>query len=337
MPDEEKPYDPTPSRIRKAKREGNIARSQEISTVASFGGGTIAIFIVGGYIAEVAAAWFGRLATAPESTPDELVTRIAALTFVPILAALVLGVIANIVQAGGVQFIPLKVQVSRMNPKEGLKRMFTTEAVVTAVRALLVFVLAVAATIPTAQIVFTRAAGGGPPAALASLTTDGVARIFATVLALGIASAVIDYIIVRKRWLKKLKMSLYELKKDLQESEGDPRLRGRRRQRHRSMVSGKLGVVKNAAFVVANPTHIAVAMEYRPPEVSVPRVLLMAIDDDALAVREFAAENEIPVVVNVELARTLLETARIGRSIPRETFVAVAEIVAALVPKKVAS
>jgi flagellar biosynthesis protein FlhB len=150
--------------------------------------------------------------------------------------------------------------------------------------------------------------------------------------AIGVASffAVADFFLVRKRWMKKLRMSLYDLKKELAENEGNPQLRARRRARHRSLAAGALAQVRNAAFVVANPTHVAIALEYRPPEVPVPRVLVKAAEDVALRVREAAAELGIPIIEDVPLARTLFATSRIGSNIPHETFVAVAEIVMAL-------
>jgi flagellar biosynthetic protein FlhB len=81
---------------------------------------------------------------------------------------------------------------------------------------------------------------------------------------------------------------------------------------------------------VTNPTHIAVALEYRPPDVPVPRVLVRAADDAAARVRELAASYRVPLVEDVPLARLLYAHAGPGDFIPRETYIAVAEIVAAL-------
>ncbi len=125
-------------------------------------------------------------------------------------------------------------------------------------------------------------------------------------------------------------MSFEELRRDSKENDGDPLARSRRRALHRQIARGSLQRVKDAAFVVTNPTHIAIALEYRPPQVPVPRVLVRATDDAAARVRDLASAYGIPLVENVALARQLYASAKAGDFIPHETYVAVAEIVAAL-------
>jgi flagellar biosynthetic protein FlhB len=88
--------------------------------------------------------------------------------------------------------------------------------------------------------------------------------------------------------------------------------------------------IKDASFVVTNPEHVAVALEYRPPTVPVPRVLVRALDEAARRVREIASSYGIPIVENAALARALYRDGRSGRPIPHEHYVAVAEVVAAL-------
>jgi flagellar biosynthesis protein FlhB len=126
-------------------------------------------------------------------------------------------------------------------------------------------------------------------------------------------------------------MSFDELKRDHKQSEGDPLLRGKRRQRHRSLVRGPAAKLARAAFVVANPTHVAIALEYRPPVVAVPRVLVRAIDEGAREIKRRARELRIPIIENVTLARSLLASADVGEYIPPAAYVAVAAIVASLV------
>jgi flagellar biosynthetic protein FlhB len=249
---------------------------------------------------------------------------------VPIVATAVAGSLCGAIQAGGFQFHAPTVKLERMNPKENIKRMFAGEAAVAAARAVLAFAVAIAFFVPTTYLIFNRASGGGSLPALSALATLGAQRAVASAIGVALFFAVGDYLLVRKRWLKKLRMSLYDLKKELAENEGNPQFRGRRRARHRSLAAGALAQVRQAAFVVANPTHVAIALEYRPPEVPVPRVLVMAAEEVALRVRARAAELGIPIVEDVALARTLYATARLGANIPRDTFIAVAEIVMAL-------
>ena len=134
----------------------------------------------------------------------------------------------------------------------------------------------------------------------------------------------------RGAWLRKLRMSFEERKRESKEHDGDPFARGRRRALHRSLLRGAIAKVKDASFVVANPTHVAVALEYRPPDVPVPLVVVRAAGSAALRVRALAGVHRVPVIENVALARALYDDARVGQPIGRIHYVAVAEIVAAL-------
>jgi flagellar biosynthesis protein FlhB len=152
--------------------------------------------------------------------------------------------------------------------------------------------------------------------------------------AVGFGFAIAEYAAARNAWLRKLRMSFDERKREAKEEEGDAAARGRRRALHRSLVRSGVRRLKEAAFVVANPQHVAVALEYRPPAVPVPRVLVRAADAAAARVRELATGYRIPIVENVWLARALFRDGRIGEPIPQAHYVAVAEVVAALLRTK---
>jgi flagellar biosynthetic protein FlhB len=141
---------------------------------------------------------------------------------------------------------------------------------------------------------------------------------------------VVDYVLARRRWLRGMKMSFEELKRDAKENDGDPQTRARRKSAHRALARGAIGRTREASFVVVNPTHVAVAMRYAPPAIPVPEILVRAVDDAALRVRSIAREHGIPVVEDVALARLLYAEGESGRAIPPDAYVAVAQIVAAL-------
>jgi flagellar biosynthesis protein FlhB len=143
-----------------------------------------------------------------------------------------------------------------------------------------------------------------------------------------------EYAAARGAWLRKLRMSFEERKREAKEQDGDPFARGRRRAMHRSLLRGSIAKVREASFVVVNPTHVAVALQYRPPDVPVPRVLVRAADAAARRVRDIAARYDVPVVENVGLARALYHDGRIGAAIGVEHYIAVAEVVAALVRER---
>jgi flagellar biosynthesis protein FlhB len=153
-------------------------------------------------------------------------------------------------------------------------------------------------------------------------------------LAVGGAFALAGAAFESKKWRHRLRMSLDELKRDLRQNEGDPSLRLRRRRAHGGLVRGSIGRLREAAFVVANPSHIAIALAYRPPQIAVPRVVVRATDEAALFVRRRAAQLGIPVVEDVTLARALFATSEPDAFIPRELYEDIARIVAVLLQQR---
>ena len=138
-----------------------------------------------------------------------------------------------------------------------------------------------------------------------------------------------DLALKRFRLAGKLKMTKEELKREHKEEEGDPLIRSRRRRQHREIARGRVAAeVPRADVVVVNPTHIAVALRYRPGEDRAPRVTAKGKGEQAENIRDLARENGIPIVENIPLARLLYKRVKVGRTIPAETFKAVAAILA---------
>jgi len=146
---------------------------------------------------------------------------------------------------------------------------------------------------------------------------------------IGVVAAVIDVLIVRKSWRRRLRMTFDELRREMREHDGDPQSRARRRRLHRMMVRGGLRNVRRATFVVVNPTHIAIAVRYVAEEMPVPMILVRAADEGALRVRTIAADARIPLIEDPPLARQLYAHDALG-PIPPEVYLAVAQIIAAL-------
>jgi flagellar biosynthesis protein FlhB len=222
------------------------------------------------------------------------------------------------------------IKAERLAPNENLKRMFSRESAVTAARATIAFACAGAAIVPAFIAIYAAALHAGGVGGVASAAWSGALHTAAVACAVGGVFAGADYGVQLVQWRKRLRMSFEEMKRDQKESDGDPLARGRRRALHRQISRGSLRRVKDASFVVTNPTHIAIALEYRPPDVPVPRVLVRAADESAARVRELAAAYRVPLVENVPLARQLYAIAKPGEFIPQETYIAVAEVVAAL-------
>ncbi len=323
----EKSLDPTPSRLASARREGNVPRSQEFGANLAFLGALAATIGVAPLFGGVAREALVRATDGAASF--RTILPVLACGLAPLVAASLSGIVASVVQGGGIAIVEVALKFSRLAPAEGLKRMFSAEAIVHGARALVAFFVAMLAVVFALRHAF-EAGGSVVPIQTAALAWDGAKHAAFAAAGIGLVFSLAEYGVARKRWLAKLKMSLFELKRELKENDGDPHVRARRKSLHRSMIRSALGKVKHAAFVVVNPTHVAVALDYRPPEVAVPTVLVRASDEAALRVREEANLHRIPIVENIPLARALFAQSSVGDPIPHEQFVAVAEVVAAL-------
>ncbi|HEX3462873.1 MAG TPA: EscU/YscU/HrcU family type III secretion system export apparatus switch protein [Candidatus Elarobacter sp.] len=339
----EKRHEATPAKRRRARREGNVARSSELTSIAAFGAATLtaAVAVPLAAAAAIAAVRESAKHTAlATSMPAETSTAITALAsslalllcaaLLPLGAAASAGALAAFAQSGGLHLAPPHLEVKRLDPIAGVKRMIGIEAVVALARAALAFTAALFAVVPIVRDVVGGAAALGSPAAAAALAAPAALRACGTALAVGALFAVFDYALARRRWLHGLRMSSEELKRDAKENDGDPHTRARRKSAHRAVVRGTVGRTREASFVVVNPTHVAVALRYAPPAVSVPEILVRALDEAALRVRSIAREHRIPLVEDVALARLLYAQGETGRAIPPQTYVAVAHVVAAL-------
>jgi flagellar biosynthesis protein FlhB len=327
----EKRFDATPARRHRAQREGNSARSSELSGVASFAAALVALTATLPALAEAAAQTLRANAAAPLRSDPRGVVVALGWACVPACAAALAGIGTTFAQTGGLRPAPLRFQFGKLAPHQGLKRMFGGEAVVGAARALVALLAALAVTTPIAWHVVAVALRSASPLEAARAARDGAFAACFAACAVGALFAGADYALVVRRWLHGLKMSIDELKRDLKDQDGDPHARSRRRQMHRTLARGAIGRTREASFVVVNPTHVAIALRYAPPAVPVPEILVRAVDDAALAVRALAEREAIPVVENVGLARWLFRAGEPGRPIPTEAFVAVAEVIAALV------
>ncbi len=324
----EKRFEATPGRLQRARREGDVAISHELCNTAALACGLAGCVFAVAPIGALAHA--ALLASARGEPSFGTFAALALWTFVPPVAAAGGATVAALAQTGGISFAVPKINVKKLAPAENLRRMCSRESAVTATRSLLAFVCAVFALVPVATGVAGAALHASGVPALASLAWDGALHAAFAACAVGAVFGVFDYGLQHARRRRRLRMSLDELRREIKEHDGDPLARSRRKAMHRALTKGSVTRVKEAAFVVTNPTHISVALEYRPPDVPVPHVLVVAADEGAAQVRDLAKFHGIPTVENVPLARELFARCKPGDVIPASTYVAVAEIVAAL-------
>jgi flagellar biosynthesis protein FlhB len=164
------------------------------------------------------------------------------------------------------------------------------------------------------------------PGAIGTLLSP-IAMRGALVLAL---VAGLDLGVQRYRWFQKKKMTKEEVKREMKNDEGDPHIKGRRRQKQRELARRKppQQTVPKADAVIVNPTHIAIAIRYRKGEHRAPIVIAKGKGVTADTIRALAREHQVPIVKDIPLARLLHKKCEIGREVPMETFKAVAAVLA---------
>ena len=313
----------------KARRDGDIPRSSDVNAIASLACASLGLFLVLDPAAGAARTALAQAASGRAPDPGPYVV-FGLVVLVVIVCALIGAVAATYAQARAftVKFPAPKFE--KLNPFEGLKRMLSRDAAIGGAKALVVSAAVAGAVVPAARDTFAALADVAAPARLGAIVVGAIRTTLVSALLVATLFAIVDLFLERAKWRKRLKMSFDELKRDSKQNDGDPLVRGRRRQAHRALVRGSIANVKNAAFVITNPTHVAIALDYRPPSIAVPRVIVRAIDAGAREVKRRARELGVPIVENVPLARALLASTDVGEPIPPDAYAAVAAIVAML-------
>ena len=324
----EKSFEPTSSRLAKAREDGNIARSVDLATNASFVGATLAVVAVLPSIAQMLS--FALRRASDGSISLRSIGMALLLSCAPLLGAGTLAVCAGLAQSKGLLITALKVDVSRLNPVNGFQRMFSRETLTQLARAGSAFLLAAVVVGIGLRNLMSVALHLAPLSSIAQAVYSTIRLTIGSLVLLGLLFAAVDYGVAHKHWMKKLRMSFADIKRESREHDGDPHQRGRRRSLARALLKGSVRSVSDAAFVIVNPTHVAVALAYAPPTTPVPRVLVRAIDEAALRVRVLAEELAIPIIEHRALARALYAQTNVGAEVPSMHFLALAQIVAEL-------
>ncbi len=342
-PKDEKTLDPTPKRRKEFREQGKVAVSKDLAGAIELAALIGALLIIGnGMFAGITGMVAWTLSHAGDangqglSAGDVLSTAFSAL-LVPTLAlsgiVMVTTMAAYFVQTGFlIQLSNAAPKGSRFSPMSRLSEIFSPkQATVKVLLTLLKLGLS------SLAVTLTLASALPEIASLSlstvSNTTDTLASVLielliVTVLLLAVVAAV-DYIWQRRRLAGEMRMTQAEVKKEMEDEEGRPEIKMRRRQRHRELSMNRiLKEVPGADVILTNPTHLAVALRYKPGEDRAPIVVAKGADELAAIIRKLARQHGVPVIEHRSLARALYAAVKVGKPIPADNFVAVAEILA---------
>ena len=348
---QERTEQPTSKKLRDAAERGQVSRSKEVQDVVQLGAVLMTLSWLGSYmvhsLADRVGAGLSHVDRVAHRTvmPSEL-TAIAsgylwtlALIVGPVMATAVVAGLAAVSAQGGwnVSWQPLQPDLSKLSPINGLKRLMPARVGIDLGRVAIVAIAlvwvawGVVRPFVESSALLSRV-GIVDASALAWTTVLTLVKrgliVFATI-------AAADYLIKRYQLRKSLKMTKQEVKDEHKMLEGNPEIKGRVRRLQREMGRRRmLAGVPKATVVITNPTHFAVALEYKRDVMAAPRVVAKGADHVAQRIKDIAREHGIPTVENVTLARALYAHAEVDEVIPADLFEAVAEILAYLVRLK---
>ncbi len=331
----------TPTKLRDARRRGQVSKSLEVNSLFILSMGIAVFYLLGeGMVSSQLALSRALLSNAHRIALDP--ARTLSLfehtldwmlsIFWPAMAALVaVAVLMNMAQTGPVfSFFPLKPDMSRINPVNGFKRLFSVRLLFESLKTLIKLMLfagvlyfAISALLPSMVGLLDRHPDSYPP-----YLADKANSIVLKLLAVLLFVALLDLLYTRWDYAKRMRMSRREIKDEVKRREGDPQVRAKIRelQREAAKRAGSLRRVPDADVLITNPTHLSIALIYERGVMAAPQVIAKGAGELACRMREVARLHRVPIVENKGLARRLFNSVGIDQPIGEELYPQVAKI-----------
>jgi type III secretion protein U len=329
---------PTPKRIRDARKEGNVSKSRELTATVLTLGWLVTGWLLVGFMYGRLQELFDQSLRAMQLPFRQALVETAGVAFqtllwlsLPLLAmAVLLGLAIEFLQVGSIATMKkLTPNLEKMNPVEGIKKMFSMDNLVELIKSILksAALLGIGWYVLMKMLPDLLQLPYGTPAHMASAIWYAIVRIVVWTIAVFFFVSALDVWYQKFSYTKQLRMSRRDIKQEVKENEGDPYVKSRRRQLHQEWAQqNMLSAVRGANVVVTNPTHIAVALQYELGETDLP--VVVAKGEGALAeqIKQAAEEAGVPILQNVPLARGLNERVALDDYVDGEFFDAVAEV-----------
>lgn len=339
---QERTEEATQQRREEFRRKGQVAQTRELSTVLYLLSAFLVFCLMGGHFFEkLTEIWKHSFETSIQEVlaGAELAPMLVfymkegLFLLTPIvLVFMVVGVASSVLQVG---FLTneetLNFDLNKLNPLNGVQRVFSLRSMVEGLKSLIKVVLVLA----VLYFVLRKDLEVLPTLVNASIgqifiyVGSVILRLLGSIAVLMGVLAIMDYFFQRWEMEKKMRMTKQEVKEEHKTREGDPLIKARIRRIQRELANKRMmDAVPTADVVITNPTHISVALKYEPEKYAAPRLVAAGQDHMAHKIRELAKASGVPIVENKPLARTIYKTLKVGQVIPRELFQAVAEVLA---------
>ncbi|MDP6573078.1 MAG: flagellar biosynthesis protein FlhB [Rhodospirillales bacterium] len=339
--DSSKTEEPTPKKLAKAREKGQLAMSQEIKSWLILLGSAIFLFMMAPSMMKDIRVTLVPFISSPHAIPFDFphLRLMFSNLFLelliilgPLFGVLVILAIFSSVGQTGLVFSPKKIDfdITKLSPIKGVKKMVSMRSLLEFAKG--IFKLSLVAAVGLFLVVPLL----DDVAIIPSLDlVQSLERMheLAVLLMVGTVSvmtviAVLDLFYQKFAHLKEMRMTKQEVKDEQKQSEGDPQIKARiRRLRMERAQRRMMAAIPEADVVITNPTHYAVALEYKIEVMPAPKMVAKGIDTLALRIREVAEANDVPVVENPPLARALYAAVELDEEIPEEHYMAVAEVI----------
>jgi type III secretion protein U len=336
----EKTEKATPKKLRDARKKGQVAKSKDFPSAFTFIASVAGILASSGYLYEKLAGF--TVMMFKEIRQDlQMETKAAGYIAATIdvintssipmmLLVSIVGVIVNFLIIGPLfSMQALKPDLKKLNPVTNLKNMFKIKTLVELIKSILKITGAVVLIYMVMEDSLPEiiASASMPVVGSAIIFNDFLIKVMIRVGIFFIVVGIFDLIFQLKNFAKEMKMEKFEVKQEYKDTEGDPHIKSKRRQRAQEIAYQEgPAATKRARTVVTNPEHIAVALEYDPAQHPAPKVVTMGLGVVAEEIMKIALDNNIPIMRNITLAHTLYNKCEIGHFVPEETYTAISEI-----------
>lgn len=333
---QDKSFDPTPSRLERARREGDVAISRELNGAAAYVGLYLSIAAGVAVSTPQIAIALAALQARPEDFSPLLddgalraVMLAAALPALVFFAGPAAGAAASLIVQQSVVFATqrIKPKLSRLSPIANAKHKFGPDGLMEFARsgAVLLFIFAGLGWVWAGRFEDLPGAAFTDGYSVGALLAVEIALFVGALAAFTTAVGLADVLWVRARQRKRLMMTLEEVKRDAKENEGDPFFKSARRERAKAVATNRmLADVPKASVVIVNPEHYAVALKWDGPKSGPPVCVAKGVDMMAAKIRELAAANGVPIRRDAPTARAIYAVVEVGQEIRREHFAAIA-------------
>ena len=329
-------------KLQKARDDGQVTRSRDLSHLAVLGAGALSLMVLSPLMFDRLKLHLSQQLSFDATSvahPEIMLTRLQDMVAIGLLGSVIFAAIVttvvmlSTVAVGGwvTSLKPVMPDFSRVNPLTGFGRMFTKDKFTEVLKMtfLTVVLFALGATYLSSSIHSMAMLILQPStSALRHLTewlTSGMGLLLLVVLLVAMVDVPLQSFLHKSR----MKMSQQEMKQEHKESDGNPEMKGKLRQRQREIAQGNsIGAVPKADFVLMNPTHFAVAIKYDDKTMRAPQVVSKGADLLAMKIRDIAKHNSIPVLQSPMLARALYANAELDQDIPASLYTAVAQVLA---------